>query len=134
LLIDPGFQIRGRIRRKLSPKPRAITVTENNLPRKATLTEANNEPIEVMIEGDGTRRLVVRQVKEYDNVLPGDLLVTNTEAAGLPTEIHVGKVAEVVRDTKDARRVTVYVEPHADLENLRDVFILSPLRPPRAEP
>jgi cell shape-determining protein MreC len=132
LLIDPGFQIRGRIRRVISSqRPRQITVTENNLPRKATLTPANNEPIDVLAQGDGTPRLIVRHVKEYHTVLPGDLLVTDTEAEGLPTEIHVGKVVEVAPDTKDARRVTVYVEPAGDLANLRDVFILSPLHAPQ---
>jgi hypothetical protein len=131
LLTDPGFQIHGRIRRVIvARRPRQVTVTENSLPRKATLTEANNGPIKVLAQGDGTPRLIVKHVKEYDNVLPGDLLLTDAEAEGLPTEIYVGKVVEVAGDPKDARRVTVYVEPAGDLANLTDVFILSPLRPP----
>lgn len=134
LLTDPGFKIRGRIRRVITGRnPRQITALENNLPRKTTLTQANNDPIEVTANGDGTPRLIVKHVKEYDNVLPGDLLVTDTEAEGLPTEIYVGKVAEVAPDTKDSRRVTVYVEPAGDLANLRDVFILSPLRAPQGK-
>jgi cell shape-determining protein MreC len=46
----------------------------------------------------------------------------------------VGEVVEVQRDTKDPYRVTVIVRPLADLDNLRDVFILSPVRLLRAAP
>jgi cell shape-determining protein MreC len=131
LLTDRGYQVHGRIRRIISPnRTRMITVTAGDMPRTAPLTPANNEPIDVIARGDGARRLVVEDVKEYHNVQPGDLLVTATHEENLPTEIHVGKVVEVTRDRKDPHRVRVFVQPHADLESAREVFILSPVAPP----
>ena len=49
---------------------------------------------------------------------------------GSSLRIHVGKVTEVRRDPKGAGFVTLHVQPYADLENLRDVYILSPLALP----
>jgi len=130
LLTDRAFRVRGRIRRIVSPnRPRMITVTEGTLPRTTTLTPANNEPIDVIARGDGASRLTVEHVKEYHNVRPGDLLVTSAHEENLPVEIHIGKVVRVQRDPKDPHRVRLTVEPHADLDGLRDVFILSPVSP-----
>ena len=131
LVTDAGFRLPCRIRRVISPTaPRMVTVTEGSLPRRTTLTPENNEPIDVMAVGDGTRGLTVPNVKEYHGVLPGDLLLTAGRTASLPTEIHVGKVTKVQRDPKGVGFVTLHVQPHADLENLRDVYILSPLELP----
>jgi cell shape-determining protein MreC len=131
LVTDSGFQVHARIRRVISSSAtRMITVTEGDLPSTTTLTPANNRPIDVIARGDGARRLIVEHVKGYHNVLPGDLLVTSTREEDLPVEIHIGKVVEVRRDAKAPHRVTLSVEPHADLDGLRDVLILSPLSPP----
>ena len=130
LLTDPAFRIQGRIRRIINPRrPRMVTVTRDNLPRTTTLTPENNLPIDdVMVRGDGGRRLIVEHVKAYHNVRPGDLVVTSGRERMIPTEIHVGKVVDVQPDAKDPRRVTVFVQPHADLEALREVYIISPFR------
>jgi len=131
LATDRNFRMHARIRRVIAPgRPRMVTVTEGDLPRTTPLGPENNHPIEVLAVGDGARRLVARQVKEYYKVRPGDLLVASPSQENVPTEIHIGKVVEVRRDREDARRVTVFIEPHADLENIRNVYILSPIEPP----
>lgn len=136
LLTDRGFQMHGRIRRVISPdRPRTITLTEGSLPRTTPLTPESNYPIDVLAVGDGVGRLIVKQVKAYHNVRKGDLLTTAREKEDLPMEIHVGKVVEVRPDDQDARRVTLWIEPHADLENIRDVYIISlPAEPASAGP
>ena len=131
LLTDRDFEIYARIRRVISSRPRdMVTVTDGKLPRTAPLTPASNDPIEVIARGDGARYMVVRDVEEQHKVQEGDLLVTTTEHGDVPTEIHIGEVIEVRTDAKDARRVTLIVKPHADLENIRDVYIVSPVEPP----
>jgi len=129
LLTDGGFHVRGRIRRIINPRqPRMVTVTEGDLPRTTTLTPDNNAPIDdVMARGDGAGGVLVEHVKAYHNVLPGDLLLTSDSDPMVPTEIHVGKVVAVQRDPKDPRRVSLRVQPHADLEALHEVYIISPV-------
>jgi len=134
LVTDRDFEIYGRIRRVISSQPREmVTVTEGDLPRTTPLTPASNDPIEVIARGDGARHLIVPDVEEQHKVQPGDLLVTSTDHGNVPTEIHIGEVVKVKADAKDARRVTLVVRPHADLENIRDVYILSPVEPPSGE-
>jgi len=131
LITDPSFAIPVRIRRVIVPgqRRRWITVTGGELPRTAPLTAANNEPVDAIVRGTGTGRLVVRDVKEYHKIRPGDLLVASAAGGEMPTEVHIGKVVEVRRDPEDARRVTVLAEPHAPLAGLRNVYILSPIAP-----
>ncbi len=127
LVSDRQFEIRARVRRVIAPgRTRMITVTEGDLPRETPLTPRTNQPVDVIAHGDGAGGMVVHHVKEYDNVLPGDLLTTHPDDGHMPTEVHIGKVTSVRRDAKDPHRVTLHIEPHADLSALREVFILSP--------
>jgi len=131
LVTDRGFRLRGRIRRIIKQRrPRMISLTDGDRPRKTLLTPENNRPLDVLAVGDGGKALIVKDVKEYDNVLPGDLLVTSDDEENIPTEIHVGKVVEVIRDAKDPHRVTLRVQPHAELDSLREVYIIVPLGTP----
>jgi len=134
LLSDRGFRIQARVLRQISPtRPRMVTVTQGSQPRTTLLTPENNYPIEVIAKGDGGRHVLVEHVKEYHKVRRGDLLLTSTRAADMPAQIHVGKVVEVQRG-RDPRRVTLKVAPHADLANIRNVYIISPVRPPAGTP
>jgi cell shape-determining protein MreC len=127
LLTDRGFQMAGRIRRNIDPaRPRMVTVMEAGA-AVVPLTPENNKEIEVIARGDGSSGMVVEYVKAYHNVLAGDLLVTSGEEAILPTEINVGVVTEVRPDAKDPHRSTLVVRPHADLDSLREVFVVVPL-------
>jgi cell shape-determining protein MreC len=129
LVTDRGFQISGRIRRVIVPgQVRTVTVTEGSLPRTTQLTPENNTPIDdVLAVGDGGSMVVVPDVKAYYNVQPGDQLWASAEKEYLPVDIYIGRVEKVERDAKDAHRVKVFVRPHDDVANVRDVFIISPL-------
>jgi cell shape-determining protein MreC len=127
LVTDRGFEMAGHIRRNIDPaKPRMVTVTEGDA-AVAPLTPENNKEIEVNARGDGSAGMIVEYVKAYHNVLAGDLLVTSGEEAFVPTEINVGVVTEVRPDAKDPHRSTLRVRPHADLDSLREVFVIVPL-------
>jgi cell shape-determining protein MreC len=128
LVTDRGFQVSAHIRRVIAPgRTRTVTVTEGDLPRTTQLTPENNTPITVLAVGDGGSMVVAPDVKAYYNVLPGDQLWASAEKEFLPVDIYIGKVEKVRLNEKDSRRVTVYIRPHADLADVRDVFIISPL-------
>lgn len=130
LVTDKGFQMRGRIRRLISPdRPRTITVTEGSMPRTTRLTQANNARIEVSFQGDGEGMILVPGVKEYHTVLPGDRLYASTAEQNVPLEVLVGEVVKVEPspDPKDAHRVRLHVRPYANLSRVREVFIISPI-------
>lgn len=128
LVTDRGFQVSARIRRVIVPSQvRTVTVTEGSLPRTTQLTPENNTPIDVLAVGDGADMVLVPDVKAYYNVQPGDLLWASAEKEYLPVDIYIGKVEKVQLNEKDSRRVTVYVRPHANVADVRDVFIISPL-------
>jgi len=141
LVTDRGFQISARIRRVIVPgRPRTVTITDNGLPRTTQLTPENpgtNTPIDdVLAVGDGGSMVVVPDVKAYYNVQPGDQLWASAKDEYLPVDIYIGKVEKVEpdRDAKDAHRVKVFVRPFADVADVRDVFIVSPLTMPAPKP
>jgi len=132
LVTDRDFRIHARVRRVLTGEPRMVNVMQGNMPRMTVLKPANNHPIEGIARGDGDEHVIVEDVKEYLKVRPGDELLTSPAGGRFPTEIRIGSVV-AVRRSKDPRRVVLRVRPHADLGAVRDVYILSPLRPPAEE-
>ena len=128
LVTDRGFQVSARIRRVIVPgQARTVTITEGGLPRMTQLTPENNTPIMVLATGNGADMVMAPDVKAYYEVQPGDQLWASAEKEYLPVDIYIGKVEKVELNEKDSRRVTVYIRPHADVANVRDVFIISPL-------
>lgn len=125
LVTDRRFRTAARIRRVPDPsRPREIRLTGEGTARVEILSEKNNRAIDVEATGDGADGLVVPDVWRYDNVLPGDLVVT-AEGPFLPLEVRIGTVREVRPDLKHAERVIVSVRPEANLAALRDVFIVN---------
>jgi len=132
LLTDPGFTIVANIYRTLNPRDsRWITSYTEAGAIEQRLSEGNNSLIEVVARGDGTGLMVIKQVEEYHNVLPGDWLLSSGKEAFLPALVRIGKVVEVTRPTKHPGFVTLKVKPHADLESLREVYIIYPLGKPK---
>jgi len=133
LVTDRNFKLNGRILRVIAKgRERMVTVTKGDLPSQTLLTTENpwdNEPIDVLVVGDGSGLVISLDVKEYHKVQPGDLLMASAEAENLPVDMHIGKVVKVERDKKDSHRVKVYAKPHTDVANVRDVFIVSPRLP-----
>ena len=123
LVTDAGFRCGARVFRDLR-QPRPITVMPNA--RRETLTAENNVPIDVWVSGDGADGMIVRDVKKFDNVLPGDRLVTRDEDYYLPAQVAVGEVTEVTENAASPGFVTLKVRPHSELASLRNVYIVAP--------
>ena len=85
----------------------------------------NNALIEVEARGDGAEGLVISDVSEYHNILPGDVLLT-AEDRYLPVPVRIGRVYKVQKDPKHPLRVRVWARTEVELESLRDVYILVP--------
>ncbi len=128
LVTDRGFETRAAILRKFDPdKPRPIRILRKGAAVETTLTPENRGLIPVKARGDGAGSLRVEQVPEYHNVLPGDLLLSTGRTRRLPVSVPIGRVAEV-HDSGDHPQYSVLkVEPIADIEALRDVYIVYPL-------
>jgi len=130
LVTDRGFEIdEAQIWRIIDPNhPRQIKITRSGAARVETLTPANLTFIPVRAQGDGAGAVIVRDVSVNHSVRPGDWLMTRRESRFLPADIPIGRVAEVRDDPKgQGLRVILRVQPLADLESLRDVFIVRPL-------
>ncbi|HUS46738.1 MAG TPA: rod shape-determining protein MreC [Phycisphaerae bacterium] len=125
LVTDRGFHMPGRILRRIDPnRPRRISVLAHGAAAVETLSERNNKPIPVPASGDGAGGMVVTGVPAYENVLPGDWLVTTDDDPYLRTEVRVGTVEKVTPDPDDQRLVRLRVRPFEDLASLRRVYIL----------
>ncbi|MDY6913878.1 MAG: rod shape-determining protein MreC [Planctomycetota bacterium] len=129
LVADRGFRITAKIRRVIHPhNRRQITVTGSGAAALVQLRPENNQPIDVEAVGDGAGGMIIHHVSANHNVLPGDWLVTRREDAFLPAEVRIGKVVRVTDDPKHPGLfVSVRIQPWADLDALREMYVVLPL-------
>ena len=131
LVSDSAFQIDARILRDVR---NVRYIVDASAGQRQPLTAANNEPVDAPnVRGDGAGRLIVPNVKEDHNVLPGDVLVTRAEDYALPVSLRIGVVAEVEKYPNSPGFVLLRVRPATDLAALRAVHIVIPLPPGQAE-
>ncbi|MFW6062088.1 MAG: rod shape-determining protein MreC, partial [Planctomycetota bacterium] len=138
LVTDAGFQINGYIRRDIRLKtpdgqPRQVKVIQRGDASEQPLTARNNKLVPVVAQGDGRDRLLVRDVKENDRILPGDMLVTRGDSYLLPEQVPIGKVEKIKPQPHQPGFVTLVVKPLADLSSLRNVLVIVPTQPPQEE-
>ncbi|MFW6065690.1 MAG: rod shape-determining protein MreC [Planctomycetota bacterium] len=124
LVTDPAFSMAAHIRRLADG--RTVIVDQEGSAVEDRLTEDNNKPIPVWIQGDGGEMMIARNVTAYHNVKPGDWVMTTGEDHMLPIRIAVGRVESVEPDPEDPQVVTVRIKPFEDLSTLRDVHIIAP--------
>jgi cell shape-determining protein MreC len=127
LLTDRRFELRARIRRVINAEaPRKITVIEKGSAAERTLTRENNVSIDVMVQGDGVAGLVVKTVASQHNIRPGDWVFTRNDEAFLPATLRIGRVTAVGPDPDHPAFHTLKIKPFADIDALREVFIVVP--------
>jgi cell shape-determining protein MreC len=125
LVSDSGFSVRGRLLRRIDPaRPRQIKVLKRGSAADEPLSERNNAPVPVLASGDGAGGLRAQDVNAYENIQPGDWLVTADDDPYLRREIRVGVVEEVSPQGNDRRFVQVRIRPFEDLSALRDVYVV----------
>ncbi len=123
LVTDRSFKLRAQILRVLDPaNPREIQDGD----RMRRLTKELNVPIDVMLEGDGTDGLLVRQVDRRFSIRAGDLVMTHPDDPALPAAVAVGKIIDVKEDREFPGRSTVYIQPALLPKQLHNVFIVVP--------
>jgi cell shape-determining protein MreC len=124
LVTDPGFQLQGRILRRIDPNlQRWIKVLAKGAAADEPLSEQNNRPVVVQATGDGKGGLVATSY-DYEKILPGDWLMTADNDAYLRASVRVGTVEEVEPLPSAPGQVRLRVKPFENLEALRDVFIV----------
>ena len=118
LVTDRGFQARAKIQRRIAANHPDAT--------RRTLTNENIALVPVQVCGDGKDGLVsVDSVKESDHVLVGDWLVTRSDDL-LPAQIAIAEVTEVKPDPKQGGFFRLAFRPLADLDALREVYVVVP--------
>ncbi len=123
LVTDSGFDLDGRIIRRIYPNhPRQIQVLSQGVAALEKLAPANNAPVPVTARGDGAGGMIIKNVGDYHSIQPGDWLMTQGDDPYLRTELRVGTVVDV--KPADSHHVTLRVVPFADLDALRDVYIV----------
>jgi cell shape-determining protein MreC len=129
LVTDRSFAVNALIRRVVDPNdPRTVTVVEEGNASKQKLT-AGHPRVMVRAVGDGADGLVCHDVPEIHNVQPGDKLYTQESLYYLPARVRIGRVDRVERQLKNPSFVTVHVKPWADLQMLRNVYVVVPTKP-----
>jgi cell shape-determining protein MreC len=128
LVTDEAFQMRALVLRRLRT-PRKIQVMRPGDAGWKPLDRINNLPIEVWIRGDGAG-IAIRDVPAGHNVLPGDRVVTRADESFLPYKIRIGKVVEVREQPDRGGFTTLRVRPAADLDSLRNVYVVYSLSRP----
>ena len=131
LVTDRAFRMQGAIHRDAVKTPRQIRIIEKGRAREVELTPDNNRPIPVTAVGNG-KSVTAGPVAAFHNIRPGDILAT-VEDPLLPARVVVGRVAEAQPDPKNPGFVELTIEPVADLDALRNVYVFVPLatRPDR---
>lgn len=129
LVTDRGFSLRANVRRKFDgSKRREIRIEVGGKPRLVDMTEelARTRLVPVQICGDGKGGIIAENVKAYHTVEKGDLVETRRDDAFLPAAVWIGEVEKVELNAGNALFVTLHIRPHADLDALREVFIVDP--------
>ena len=126
LVTDRKFEIGGRIWRN-PQKERQILVGsawQKLTPQNARLDTA------LAARGDGVGELVIEQVPVNHKIMPGDWFVTREDQAFLPANVLIGTVSQVKDDLKHPGMTTLRIRPAADVDAVRDVYIVLPLKEP----
>jgi cell shape-determining protein MreC len=130
LVTDRDFDVNALIRREIDPEnPRTVTIVARGSASEQTLTPDNDFAVPVRAVGDGDRLLVMRDVPEQHNILPGDKLYLREDDYYLPARVRIGTIVRVEKQPKDPSFVTLYAEPAVDLQAIRDVYVVVPAKP-----
>lgn len=129
LVTSPQFSTPVHIRRK--PDGRMVQQLEP-VAAEVALDAGNNQPVKAMAHGDGREGMVIYKVPKGDHIKIGDNINT-LPGQFSPFEIHIGKVSDVSPDPENPRFAIVRVNPTADLDRLRQVFVIQSKRLSPAE-
>ena len=135
LVTDPHFKMPGKLWRMVEPgQKRTIYLTSPSGEISSRIfvhsgsgsaAEPVGNAILVEVEGSGCE-VFLRHVPANHGIRAGDVLTSDDSTGLLSAGPWIGRATRIERDKNDAHFVTVFVEPFADLHNLRDVYIVLP--------
>lgn len=132
LITDRGFRMPARIWRDVSNR-RSIKVLQRGNARQVPLT-IESKLIDVTLTGDGAGSIEIADVPERHNIQPGDWVMTRRDRWFLPARIPIARIVEVRRQAENPGFVRIQARPIADLDAVRNVYIVYPTsRPHRVE-
>lgn len=128
LVTDPDFTLRAEVVRVVYPdRPRTIrktTAVEGKLIDVPLTADAETVPVSLLGRGDG---MASEAVPVRHAIEPGDLVYTTGDELGMPSYVFVGTVTDLQPVANNPKHVRLSIAPGADLESLRDVYIVAPM-------
>lgn len=129
-VLDAEFRIEAVVARDPN-NPREIQVDEfdteqGRLIRAVRPLRASDRPITVSLEGRGLDTMTTKPVPAHHGILAGDEVFTAPQDSSLPFGLLIGRVVEVLPEPDDSNHVTLVVAPAAELNDLREVYIVLP--------
>ena len=121
LVTDPDFKIQAFVQRLYDPQ-RPRTILQDNVSRP--LAE-NDRPIPVNLAGN-VAGMITAEVPARHGIAEGDVVRTMGDDSRLPIGVLIGTVAGVEPVPNNPKHVRLKVAPSAQLESLRDVYVVIP--------
>lgn len=135
LLTDRAFRLDVQIHRVVRDpnRPRLVTIATGDGPDRLEPLTTFHPDIEASARGDGQRGMVIPHVRRRDEFRAGDIVKTRTNDAGVGASVPVGLVDRVEDDADEPGLfVSLHVKPYANLDTLREVYIIVPPKRDRA--
>jgi len=140
LVTDKRFKISAAIERCVDPNNPRRALLDSPHGRIERVLTKKSKWVTVTLSGDGGKGMVTDKIYKHHSVREGDWLWSVKLTAKLPVKLRIGQVTRVEPAEDSPNFVVVHVSPAADLEALRELFIVRPLlsklppRPGRPKP
>ncbi|MFQ5480568.1 MAG: rod shape-determining protein MreC [Thermodesulfobacteriota bacterium] len=114
---------RGIVGRIIEVTPSASTVLLNTDPRSNIESMVERTRVKAIAEGNGKGKLILKYVRELDDVRAGDHVITSGFSGLFPKGLIIGEVT-MVRKGRDNFFNYIEVTPNVDLKSLEDVLVV----------
>ncbi|GMR04482.1 MAG: rod shape-determining protein MreC [Thermodesulfobacteriota bacterium] len=113
----------GVVGRTIRVTGRTSTVLLNTDPRSNIEAIVMRTRVRGIVEGNGSDGLILKYVRELDDVKAGDLVVTSGFSGLFPKGLVIGEVTEIRKGTDNFFN-HITVTPRVDLKRLEDVLVV----------
>ncbi|HWR18347.1 MAG TPA: rod shape-determining protein MreC [Clostridia bacterium] len=93
----------------------------------------DNGMVRGLLSGDGSELLELYFLPAGSDLVPGDVIMTNSIGGIFPKGVMVGTVIEVSRQSTDAEAGNAILEPAVDFKHLEEVMVLIDVQAENAE-
>ncbi|HWS30400.1 MAG TPA: rod shape-determining protein MreC [Clostridia bacterium] len=93
----------------------------------------DNGMVRGLLSGDGSELMELYYLPAGSDLVPGDIIMTNSIGGIFPKGVRVGTVIEVSRQSTDAEAGNAILEPAVDFQHLEEVMVLTGVQAENSE-